>query len=242
MALSYLINSSNQRGNMTKKSDIAQMARLTDLDLRIGQNLQLISHGPQPRKYYTRLIGFVEREFIMLRVPLENGWPVPFLEGQSFDVRVFCGVSLFEFQTHLQALLLSPRNYMLLSCPSSIDQMRLRSHERVKCALPVKILQASIDPSACVGFEIHDLSGSGAALVGTTALGEVGQRVQFEISFHLMATDTQEQLEIQADIQSVQPLRNPSGQITGYHHGLHFSVVEPRILLLVNELQRPQKV
>lgn len=213
--------------------------RLTDMDLRIGQTVQLITHGPQPRKYYTQLIGYVEREFIMLKVPRENGWEVQLREGESLDVRVFCGVSLYEFESRLQTLLLNPRNFMLLSCPSSLRQTRFRSHERVKCALPVQVLEAPAASLVCSGFQFHDLSGSGAALVGPQCLGEPGQQLHLQMDFQLAATGTQECLEIRADLQSVQPLLNASGQTTGYHHGIHFADIEPRILLLVSELLRP---
>lgn len=226
---------------MSKPEEKIAGLRLSDLDLRIGQTVQLITHGPQPAKHYTRLIGHVEPEFLMLRVPVENGWSVTFDEGQRFDVRVFCGVSLYEFETRLQALLLQPRNYMLMSCPSTIRETRLRSHERVQCALPVRIARAPSLPQQAPhsGYRFQDLSGSGAALVGPQPLGEVGQSLEVELAFSLAATGTQEQLVLGADIQTVQPLRDAAGHATGYLHGIRFHHVEPRVLLLVNELQKP---
>lgn len=224
---------------MIEPSDATQSVKLSDMDLRIGQTVQLITAGPQPRKYFTRLIGHVDQEFILLRVPVENGWTVSLNEGQVFDVRVFCGVSLYEFQSRLQALLLQPRNYMMFSCPNSIRQTRLRAHERAKCALPVRVVEAPVG-AAQAGFQFQDLSGGGAALVGPVALGTPGDTLALAMDFHLVATNTDEHLVLRADIQSVQPLRDQSGQTTGYHHGIRFSVVEPRILLLVNELQKPR--
>jgi len=225
---------------MTKQSALPQTVRLADMDLRIGQTVQLITHGPQPSKHYTRLIGHVEPEFIMLRVPVENGWAVPLNEGQVFDVRVFCGVSLYEFQSRLQTLLLHPRNYMLLTCPTQIRETRLRSHERVQCALPVHVLQAPAGQAPLTDFQFQDLSGSGAALVGPQALGEAGQSLELGLDFDLAATGTHEKLVLNADIQSVQAVRNQAGQTAGYHHGVRFRKIDPRILLLVNELQKPR--
>jgi c-di-GMP-binding flagellar brake protein YcgR len=225
---------------MSNSSETTPTPKLSELDLRIGQTVQLITRGPQPRKYYTQLIGYVEREFIMVRVPQENGWAVPFNAGESLDVRVFCGVSLYEFVCRLQTVLHHPRNFMLLTCPDSIRQTRFRSHERAKCALPVQILQGPSGPAPAGDFQFHDLSGSGAALVGPVALGEPGQPLQLQLAFDLAATGTHERLELSAEIQTVQPLRNANGQTSGFHHGIRFAHVEPRILLLVNELQRPQ--
>jgi Flagellar protein YcgR/PilZ domain len=224
---------------MPSQAETAPSLRLSDMDLRIGQTVQVITRGPQPRKYYTQLIGYVEREFIMLRTPQEKGWAVPLSEGETLDVRVFCGVSLYEFQSRLQTLLLRPRNFMLLSCPTSVQQTRFRSHERVKCALPVQVMHTHEGQKMGGGFEFQDLSGSGAALVGPQSLGEPGQQLQLQMDFHLAATGTHERFDMMADIQSVQPLLNAQGETTGYHHGIRFADIEPRILLLVNELLRP---
>jgi len=228
---------------MKNEKTSEQSPKLSELNLRIGQTVQLITQGPQPRKYYTRLIGYADQEFVMVRVPVENGWTVVLDEGQLLEVRVFCGVALYEFQCRLQTQMLNPRNYMLLGFPERIRQVRFRSHERVQCALPVRIAQAatsSAQGQPTEGFQFQDLSGSGAALVGPSALGAVGQPIRLQLDFHLAATDTQEQVMLDAVIQTVQALRNTSGQVTGHHHGLRFERVEPRILLLVNELLNPQ--
>lgn len=223
--------------SLEKKSSL----RLNDLDLRIGQTVQLISQGQQPTKHFTRLIGHAEPDFLMLRLPVANGWTVTFEEGQSFDFRVFCGVSLYEFETRLQALLLHPRNYMLMSCPQKIRETRLRSHQRVSCDLPVKVLQApNLAQESPVGaYRFQDLSGLGAALLAPQALGDVGQTLQVELSFALAATGTQERLVLDADIQTVQPLRDNTGQSSGFQIGIRFHQIEPCVLLLVNELQKP---
>lgn len=214
--------------------------RLSDMDLRIAQPVQLITQGLQPRKYYTRLIGYVDQEFVMLRVPVEKGWGVPLEAGQGVDVRVFCGVSLYEFESRIETVLLNPRNYMLLSCPSQIRQTRFRSHERAPCALPVQVLQSPQGPEP-TGFRFQDLSGSGAALVGPKVLGEPGQRMEVAVDFHLSATDTQEHVALEAEIQSVQAVRDQAGQNIGHLHGIRFDQTDPRVLLLVSELLKPGK-
>lgn len=216
--------------------------RLRDLDLRIGQTVQILTRGPQSAKHFTRLIGHADPDFLALRVPVENGWTVVLDEGQTLDVRVFCGVSLYEFESQLQSFLLHPRNYMLLSCPSRIEETRLRSHERVPCALPVRIVKAPGWSGADTqgDYRFQDLSGSGAALVGAAQLAEVGQAIEIELAFDLVSTGTHERLALGADVQSVQAIRNASGQTTAHMHGIRFHLMEPRILLLVSELQKRQ--
>ena len=113
--------------------------------------------------------------------------------------------------------------------------------ERVGVDLPVRVVQApQLAGEVQAGaYRFQDLSGSGAALVGPQALGEVGQSLQVELAFSLAATGTQELLVLGADIQTVQPLRDASGQGAGFVHGIRFHRVEPCVLLLVSELQKP---
>ena len=85
-------------GENNKYKKFVQSRKLSDLDLRIGQTVQLITQGLQSRKYDTRLVGHVDQEFAMLRVAVENGWAVTLEEGQSLGVRAFCGVALYELQ------------------------------------------------------------------------------------------------------------------------------------------------
>lgn len=214
--------------------------KLADMDLRIGQPVQLVIEAAQTYKHYTRLIGYVEPDFLMLRVPLENGWAVPMQAGQSLQVRVFSGVSIFDFDSRIQTVLLHPRNFMLLDCPRHIRQTRLREHERVKCDLPVQALQPETGQVIPGEFRVQDLSAGGAALVGPVPLGGIGRPVPLNLRFCLHTTGTKEQVQIDATVQSVQALQNAQGQVTGYHHGLRFGRIDPLIVLLVHELQKPR--
>ncbi|MEY4447314.1 MAG: hypothetical protein RLZZ433_329, partial [Pseudomonadota bacterium] len=91
-----------------------QTAEFAEMDLRIGQRVQLVLLDPYEEKHYTKLIGYVENEFVMLQIPQSKGWDVPLREGQSVEVRLFSGVSIFQFSTRIQAVLINPRNYVLL--------------------------------------------------------------------------------------------------------------------------------
>lgn len=213
-----------------------RLPQLATLGLRIGQTVQVIRYTLLPSRHYTQLIGFVEHEFIMLRVPRTDGWPVHFNAGERLTVRSFSGTSLHEFDSHLIALLHHPRNYMTLGSPGSVRTTPLRSHERVRCTLPVRILNDTVSQARPGGYSLYDLSGSGAAMVGQHALGGVGDALQIEAAFALGATNTEETVVLDAVIRSVRTLPEPSSEATGFLHGIRFERVEPRILLLTHEL------
>lgn len=211
-------------------------ARFEDMALRVGQTLQLIISRPTERKHYTRLIGYAEPDFLIVRVPQENGWNAPIDEGQAMQVRLFSGTSIFTFETRVQACLLQPRNYLLLSFPQTIHESRMRAHARITCDLPVQLVSAVNDAGPAQRYRIQDLSGGGASLVGPAPLGQVGDPLSLRLEFDLKATGTHESVLLQAQLRSVTPQNTDEGVV--YQHGVQFIEVDPRVLLLVHELQQ----
>ena len=215
-------------------------AKFSEMDLRVGQRVQLISAAPPVPKLYTHLIGDVEGEFLILKVPREAAGAIPVREGQRVEVRLFSGVSVFSFESQIQTLLLNPRNYMLMSFPTQIHATRLRSHVRVATHMEIEVLKAPQSTHALQGFHLQDLSGSGAMVVGKLPLGEKGAAVTLGWHFYLHATGKQESVEIGAEIQSIEQVIHPDAPQAPalYKHGVKFDVIDPRIVLLVQELSQ----
>ena len=227
---------SNAPTSSPEAPDAPAVPKLSDMNLSIGQPVQLVLHGAKEYKHYSRLVGFVEPEYVLLRVPTERGWAVELRNGQAAQVRMFSGLSIYEFSTYILQFQLHPRYLMLLEYPQTIHEQRLREHERVRCQWPVKVSQGSQVHTN--GFELQDLSGGGAALVGPQPLGDVGQTLVVEIAFHLQATDSHEQLRLAATVQTLEVQRASDGTPTAYKYGIRFEKVDARILLFVNELQK----
>ena len=208
-----------------------------EMDLRVGQPLQLLIQGALPSKHYTRLIGYVDPEFMMVKVPMDKGRPVPFLDGQLLQVRLFSGRSLFQFDSPVLAQLLVPRQTLLLGVAQSVLETRMRAHVRVKTQLPLGIVHAPGVPAGAPGFRLEDLSGGGAAVVGPRALGQAGDTVRLALSFHLAATGEDETVEIAGRIRSLGPAAASGPAAQQVLHGVEFEGTDPRTLLLIYELQ-----
>ena len=211
--------------------------RFADMDLRVGQPLQLLIQGALPSKHYTRLIGYVDPEFMMVKVPMDKGRPVPFLDGQHLQIRLFSGRSLFQFDSPVLAQLQIPRQTMLLGVAQSVQETRLRAHVRVNAELPLRVLQAPGVPADSPGFRLQDLSGGGAAVVGPRALGQAGDAVRLALSFHLVATGEDETVELAGRIRSLGPAGTGGSADQPWLHGIEFEGTDPRTLLLIYELQ-----
>jgi len=224
---------------MPSEENTPSSANFSDMDLRVGQRVQLVSESPVLQKHYVSLIGFVENEFLILRVPQEDGWIAHLNEGMNVEVRLFSGVSIFSFNSRIDTLLLSPRNYMLMSFPDKIQEVRMRAHARVRTHMPVDIIEAASAATKTHGFHLLDLSASGASILGPAALGPVGARIRLGFDFQLESTNQLEHVELNASIQSFGQKPNPeqSGAPLLYQHGVLFDLVDPRMVLLVHELQ-----
>jgi len=224
---------------MTNHEQAIKKAKFADMKFQVGQRVQLILESAGAHKQYTSVIGWVENEFLMLRVPQEDGWIVHLREGMNVEVRLFSGLSIFTFKSRINTMLLNPRNYMLMSFPEDIFETPMRAHLRVRTSLPVEILSSSLTGHNLGDFHLHDISGGGTSVVGPHKLGEVDSSVKLRLRFDLQSTGKSEDAEMTGTIQNVELIHhaNQSDSKPEYQHGIRFHEPDARIVLLVHELK-----
>ena len=225
---------------MSTHEHTSKKAKFSDMHFQVGQRVQIILEGPIEHKQYTSVIGWVENEFLMLRVPQEDGWIVHLREGMAVEVRLFSGLSIFTFKSRVNTLLLNPRNYMLMSFPEEILETPMRAHLRVRTSLPVEILSSDLTGHNLGDFHLHDISGGGTSVVGPHKLGEVDSPVTLRLRFDLQSTGRSEEAEMVGTIQNVELVHraNQSNAHPEYQHGIRFHEPDARIILLVHELKQ----
>jgi hypothetical protein len=215
-------------------------AKFADIQVQVGQRVQLIQEGAATHKHYTSVIGYVENDFLILRVPQDDGWIVHLREGMTVEVRLFSGLSIFTFKSRINTILLTPRNYMVMSFPEEVYETPMRSHLRVRTSLPVEILESVSGIRSVNDFHLHDLSGGGASVLGPEKLGPQGSQLKVRLRFDLQSTGKAEDVTMAATLQSVEPV-HPANQASAkpeFQHGIQFSEPDARIVLLVHELQQ----
>ena len=225
---------------MSTHEHTSKKAKFSDMHFQVGQRVQIILEGPIEHKQYTSVIGWVENEFLILRVPQEDGWIVHLREGMAVEVRLFSGLSIFTFKSRVNTLLLNPRNYMLMSFPEEILETPMRAHLRVRTSLPVEILSSELTGHNLGDFHLHDISGGGTSVVGPHKLGEVDSPVILRLRFDLQSTGRSEEAEMVGTIQNVELVHraNQSNAHPEYQHGIRFHEPDARIILLVHELKQ----
>ena len=224
---------------MSNHEQAPKKAKFADMKFQVGQRVQLIQDGAGAHKHYTSVIGWVENEFLMLRVPQDDGWITHLREGINVEVRLFSGLSIFTFKSRINTLLLNPRNYMLLSFPDDILESPMRAHLRVRTSLPVEILESASGHNLGE-FHLHDISGGGTSVVGPFKLGEVESSIKLGLRFDLQSTGKSEHAEMMGTIQNVEHVHraNQADAKPEYQHGIRFDEPDARVVLLVHELQQ----
>src|SRR5450631_3881769 len=92
------------------------------MNLQIGIRLQLLTHrGIKPVQYFSTLIGYVKDEYILVKMPFEDGLPVSLHEGDKLTVRVFSGTNVCTFVSTANRIFLQPFFYLHLSFPKAIQ-------------------------------------------------------------------------------------------------------------------------
>ena len=115
-----------------------------EMNLQIGIKLQLtLTSGANKTVYYSSLIGYEEGEYLLVKIPKENGFSVPVLEGEKVQIRVFSQLSVYTFETYVQSFLLNPRFYMHLNFPKEIYANALREAVRAKVNILAKLTNQS---------------------------------------------------------------------------------------------------
>ena len=225
---------------MTNHEHITKKAKFADMKFQVGQRVQLILETAGAHKQYTSVIGWVENEFLMLRVPQEDGWIVHLREGMNLEVRLFSGLSIFTFKSRINTMLLHPRNYMLMSFPDEIIESPMRAHMRVRTSLPVEIIESQFASNNLGEYHLHDISGGGTSVIGPHKLGEVDSAIKVRLRFDLQSTGKSEDTEMAGTIQNVEIVHraNQNDSKPEYQHGIRFHEPDARVVLLVHELKQ----
>lgn len=189
------------------------MATFKDINLQVGTRLQMaLPHGPI---YYTELIGYVEGEYLIVKIPFKNGLSIQIQLEEQVTLRVLAGLDVFTLSCRIKTIFKAPHYYMHLSFPTEIQSIALRGAIRAKVKLPVQV-----NGSAGV---IIDISATGAGIVADTILGQPDENISLAFDFPIKPSHQSAHIDSQATIRSVQPLPNKIKDAPPrFSHGVSF--------------------
>jgi c-di-GMP-binding flagellar brake protein YcgR len=196
------------------------------MNLQVGVRLQFITYRRiKPMQYFSTLIGYVKDEYLIVKVPLENGVPVGLVEGERVTIRVFSGVNVCSFACTVQRVFDRPLLYVHLSFPDSIQGTSLRTAMRVKVDIPARVLPARAN--AAVGGTLTNISVNGARIESPTSLPEDGGEIMMEFGLPSPLGDEDVQVSTRATVRNVNALRREEDGTQFFAYGVEFLALDP---------------
>jgi c-di-GMP-binding flagellar brake protein YcgR len=198
---------------MTKST--APDASSSSPSFNVGNKVQLLLNGAsgQEAPLSTTLIGYADKQFILLKLPVAaNGVPITFYEGEPVSVRVFTGVSVYVFNAEALRCELHPFYCLFLSCPADMRNLTLRNSIRVRADLPCMVKAGGEEESGT----LVNLSTSGALIQCSGKDNAVGDNVNISFSLQSQFDAAPNQLSLKAEVRSATEVTAKGEELVQY--------------------------
>jgi len=206
------------------------------MNLQVGVRLQLLTYRRiKPVQHFSTLIGWIKDEYLIVKIPTENGTPIALSEGDRVTIRVFSGVNVCSFACSVERVFGRPLLYAHLSFPRSIQGTSLRAAMRVRVDLPAQLSAdwAGAAPLACL---LTNVSVNGARVEIATALPREDGEVDLTFTLISPANDQEVQIHARAAIRNASLLPGGEGEPAGFAYGVQFVDLDPVHFTLLQNL------
>ncbi len=197
------------------------------MNLQVGVRLQVMTHRHlKPAQYFSTLIGYVKDEYLIIKIPTEQGVPIAMAEGDRLTVRVFSGVNVCSFACSVERVFPRPLNYVHLSFPTAIQGTSLRGAMRVKAEIPAQAAKIGGNgaPVACV---LSNVSVSGARIDSQYPLPPDSEVVTLAFTLATPPTNEEVPVETLAAVRNMTVARPAPDQPDVYSYGVQFVDLDP---------------
>lgn len=195
------------------------------MNLQVGGRIQFITHRTiKPVQHFSTIVGWVKDEYLIVRIPFENGAAIALGEGDKLTIRVFSGVNVCSFSCIVQRVFHRPLFYAHLSFPTAIQGTSLRTAMRVKVDIPAQVSTGDDH----VSVFLSNLSVSGALIESPRQLHLDGGNVA--LSFYLLAQPGNHQVRIspKATIRNINVMKpQPEEKRPVFTYGVQFGELDP---------------
>ncbi len=198
--------------------------------LQVGTTIQLQrANMAQADKISVKLIGYLEKQSIIVSHPSNFGQLSFVKDGTSYQCQAFSGKSAYLFDTSVIRSSLVPYPYLHLAYPTSVRVNLLRKSERIATALVATATPTEGGKSiTCI---IRDMSIKGAMIQSAQLTVEVGSTLV--LAFRLPIDEKPTLFELEAQVCNVLP--NTSAEGSANRIGVEFLNV-PAVLERLLEL------
>jgi len=206
------------------------------MNLQVGVRLQFITYRRlKPVQYFSTLIGYIKDEYMIVKMPMENGAPIALVEGERVTIRVFSGVNVCSFACTVERIFGRPLLYIHLSFPQAIQGTPLRTAMRVKVDLPARIAGREPD-AAAVDCLLANISVSGARIETRESLMQDIGEMMLEFTLSPPPDNQPVTIRARAAIRNINTLRSEQAEQETHAYGLQFIDLDPGHFMLLQNL------
>lgn len=202
--------------------------------MRPGDTLQLQFMDDETRgQFYVKVVGYVPDRSLLVTAPEKNGRPMVVREGRAVMMRSFSGQHAQGFTCTVMRSCTQPFDYMHLSYPRKIEQVKVRKVNRVRTALAVSVRAAQGPADAPeVPAVIRDISATGAQMLSAAAAGNSGDLVLIRARLPLDTLGDQP-IELPAQIRNAQEETDVKGSLWRFRCGVEFQPLDTQTTLVL---------
>ena len=206
------------------------------MNLQVGVRLQLLTYRRiKPVQHFSTLIGWLRDEYMIVKIPSENGTPIALAEGERVTIRVFSGVNVCSFACTVERVFGRPLLYAHLSFPRAIHGTSLRTAMRVRVDIPAQLSASWLD-TGLVGCLLTNLSVNGARVEVPAALPREDGELDLDFTLISPANDQEVPIRARAAIRNASPLPGGEEQPAGFAYGVQFVDLDPVHFTLLQNL------
>jgi c-di-GMP-binding flagellar brake protein YcgR len=201
------------------------MSSFADMNLKMGQPMQLQLTRMSTSRLYAQLIGFLSPRAVLVTTPKipSSSSAFSIVDGDQFVCRAFAGRSAFAFQTEVLKAAQLPFPHLHLRYPQSVEAVVVRRASRVPMERSVSLINGAAEGEGTQPASLLDLSLTGAGLACSAGLAAASDAVELLIP---AVEDQQPELRLKAVVRKVRGAE--SGAELGAdakpqaHYGLEF--------------------
>lgn len=196
-------------------------ASLSDVRLALGARLQLVG-GNSGQESLTTLVGYVEGNYVIARIPAETGLSADMKPGEPLTVRLFDGLQAVRFATTVVRVLYAPFSLLMLQYPESIELQRLRRLPRINVDISASLSLETDREDRLANARMVDLSPTGARLHVTGFKPDVAQSCRLVFALTLEDDTPAMGIRVPALVRTVKALGSAAHTV-----GVQFHSVSP---------------
>lgn len=205
-----------------------------ELLLRPGETVQLQFMDDEARgQFYVKVVGHLAERSVLVTTPAKAGKVMLVREGRAVIVRAFSGQHASGFTCTVLKSCTHPYDYLHLSWPRKIEQVKVRKSSRVRTALAVSVHAAGA-PADAPGSPgvIRDISVTGAQLLSAAAPGNAGDSILIRARLPL-ETLGDLAVELPALVRNCQEEAEVKGSLWRFRSGVEFQPLDQQTTLVL---------